>query len=281
MNTFSAVAYVAALGTAIAGGGPDARPSPTPDPRIRRTPAEAQDAIDRAEAKRRRKAASRRSGEQHPCVARPHDYGACMTTPKTKRKPVPTVGETRAYYSGLVAKAQQDRADGLEIAVNALACELDDARASAPDRLTSDHRDMIRSQALAMLSADTRIGAATAGLAVFVGTGEPYISAALDRAIDGAVGTIRRAGKGIGRMFDDPGARAAFIASFLSSFAASSGIDISAMMGDPPPVGTDAGPPASPAAEPGTAKPASPIATPGTAKPATGVAAKKRAPKSK
>ena len=214
-----------------------------------------------------------------------------MTTSKTKTaRPKQTVDSVRAYYSGLVAKAQTERADGLEAAVHALGCQLDDLREATPDGLTREHRDLIRAQTLAMLSADTRRAAAVAGLMVFSVTGAPYIVASVDSAVASAVRVIRRAGKGIGRAFDDPGVRSAFITSFLSAFAATSGIDISDMMGTPSPASTppkspaakpSEAPPASPVAEPGTAKPVSPVATPGTAKLATGVTAKKRAPKSK
>lgn len=182
-----------------------------------------------------------------------------------------------------VAKAHcanyRERCSSLESELDDAYDEINAHREFHENDLTREHRDLIRSQALAMLSAETRIAAASSALATFCAIGEPFISRAVDNATDYIVKALRGAGKSIGRVMDDPDVRAGFVSSLVSSFVATSGINLDDLFGNIPCPAPEPKPAPTPA--PAPSKPASPIATPGDAKPDAGVTAKKRAPKRK
>lgn len=182
-----------------------------------------------------------------------------------------------------VAKAHcaiyRERCASLESQLDSACDEINAFRDEHANDLTREHRDLIRSQSLAMLSADTRIAASTAALGVFCAVGAPYISQGVDNATDYIVRALRGAGKSIGRAMDDPDIRAGFVSSLVSSFVATSGINLDDLLGNIPCPAPEPKPAPSPT--PAPSKPASPIATPGDAKPVSGVTAKKRAAKRK
>jgi len=205
------------------------------------------------------------------------------TTPKTPPSPCcgPAIDDaTRVAVAKAHCAIYRSRCDDLESQLDSACDEINAFRDEHANDLTREHRDLIRSQALAMLSAETRIAASTAALATFCAVGEPYITQAVDNAAEYIVKALRGAGKSIGRAMDDPDIRAGFVSSLVSSFAASSGISLDDLLGNIPCPAPEPKPVAAPPA-PGSAKPASPIATPGDAKPDAGVTAKKRAPKRK
>lgn len=187
-----------------------------------------------------------------------------------------------------VAKAHcaiyRERCSSLESELDDAYDEINAHREFHENDLTREHRDLIRSQALAMLSAETRIAAASSALATFCAIGEPFISRAVDNATDYIVKALRGAGESIGRAMDDPDVRAGFVSSLVSSFVATSGINLDDLLGSSATQGSAAPPapsvyPPKVGADPAPAKPASPIATPGDTKPASGVTTKKRATK--
>lgn len=189
----------------------------------------------------------------------------------------PAIDEaTRTAVAEAHSAIYRAQRDALESQLDSACDEIIAHREFHENDLTREHRDLIRSQALAMLSAETRIAAASSALATFCAIGEPFISRAVDNATDYIVKALRGAGKSIGRAMDDPDIRAGFVSSLVSSFVASSGVTLDDLIGSVPTPAPEAPKPTVPTAP---SKPASPIATPGDAKPASGVTAKKRVPK--
>ncbi len=195
------------------------------------------------------------------------------TTTKTPPSPCcgPAIDDaTRVAVAKAHCAIYRSRCDDLESQLDSACDEINAHREFHENDLTREHRDLIRSQSLAMLSADTRIAASTAALGVFCAVGAPYISQGVDNATDYIVKALRGAGKSIGRSMEDPDFRAGFISSLVSSFVASSGISLDDMIGSAPTPAPQGAPPA-PKSDAPTATP-SPKAAP---------AAKKRAPKRK
>lgn len=213
-----------------------------------------------------------------------------MSDPTTPKPPSssccgPAIDDaTRVAVAKAHCAIYRERCSSLESELDSACDEIAAHREFHANDLTREHRDLIRSQSLAMLSSETRIAAASSALAVFCSVGEPFISAATNNAVEYIVKALRGAGKSIGRAMDDPDIRSGFLAGLITSLA-DNGINLADMIGAvtagipdapsvyPPKVGADPAPAPS--------KPASPIATPGDAKPDAGVTAKKRAPKRK
>lgn len=209
-----------------------------------------------------------------PTVARMSD----PTTPNPTSCCGPAIDDaTRVAVAKAHCAIYREQCSSLESELDDAYDEINAHREFHENDLTREHRDLIRSQALAMLSAETRIAAASSALATFCAIGEPFISRAVDNATDYIVKALRGEGKSIGRAMDDPDVRAGFASSLVSSFVATSGINLDDLFGNIPCPAPEPKPAPTPA--PAPSKPASPIATPGDAKPASGVTAKKRVPK--
>lgn len=188
------------------------------------------------------------------------------TTPKTPSSSCcgPAIDDaTRVAVAKAHCAIYRERCSSLESELDSACDEIIAHREFHENDLTREHRDLIRSQSLAMLSAETRIAASSAALATFCAVGEPYIAQVANNATDYIVKALRGAGKSIGRSMEDPEFRAGFISSLVSSFVASSGISLDDLIGSVPTPAPQGAPPApksdAPTATP-TPKPVAPVA---------------------